>query len=610
MEALFLKLVNLSVMASLLVLAVLLLRLIFRKAPRWIFCLLWGLVALRLICPVSLESALSLIPSAETIPTGIAYEAAQELDSSAFTPDEAMGSVAPEASAPEGMAAANSGFNPLRLTLFLASRLWLLGLAAMLVYSAVSFLLLKRRLRTATLLRDNIRQSEQANSPFVLGFFRPVIFLPYSVSGEDIGHVVAHEQAHIKRRDHWWKPIGFLILSVYWFNPLMWLAYVLFCRDIELACDEKVVANMEKDARRAYSTALLNCSVRRRIITACPLAFGETGVKGRVKNVMNYKKPAFWIVIVALLACAATAVCFLTVPKSPSDSWILAEDGSGMPAPKGGPDPYADLEPAERAAAFLQNADMMSYEFSPILMYGSYIIPVMEYTPYNPADTDHVFDHTGLILGYLHDFDLSALEPLELPEIQAFEAQASSSGLIHAGDARCRVAVWYDQEPIEGLEVHSALVFTFSDGTMCGFDGGALGENIRDIGTAIDVAGSRRTYALFDTGGPMTVTWLTEGESRTSSMYCSAWVRCVFDNTVLLAQPVKEKDSHFDWQVSFEGGPTYLFDYEDLLIQTEDGQVFPLGGFDETKDGVSYTDTICAFLLNGFDVSTSSLFSS
>lgn len=209
MEALFLKLVNLSVMASLLVLAVLLLRLIFRKAPRWIFCLLWGLVALRLICPVSLESALSLIPSAETIPTGIAYEAAQELDSSAFTPDQAMGSVAPEASAPEGMAAANSGFNPLRLTLFLASRLWLLGLAAMLVYSAVSFLLLKRRLRTATLLRDNIRQSEQANSPFVLGFFRPVIFLPYSVSGEDIGHVVAHEQAHIKRRDHWWKPSAF-----------------------------------------------------------------------------------------------------------------------------------------------------------------------------------------------------------------------------------------------------------------------------------------------------------------------------------------------------------------------------------------------------------------
>lgn len=601
MEALFLKLVNLSVMASLLVLAVLLLRLIFRKAPRWIFCLLWGLVALRLICPVSLESALSLIPSAETIPTGIAYEAAQELDSSAFTPDQAMGSVAPEASAPEGMAAANSGFNPLRLTLFLASRLWLLGLAAMLVYSAVSFLLLKRRLRTATLLRDNIRQSEQANSPFVLGFFRPVIFLPYSVSGEDIGHVVAHEQAHIKRRDHWWKPIGFLILSVYWFNPLMWLAYVLFCRDIELACDEKVVANMEKDARRAYSTALLNCSVRRRIITACPLAFGETGVKGRVKNVMNYKKPAFWIVIVALLACAAAAVCFLTVPKSPGDSWILAEDGSGMPAPKGGPDPYADLEPAERAAAFLKNADSLDYELSPILMYGQYIIPVMEYVPVKqivPDSLAGMFDRTETMLELLHSFDLSALEPHELTRTDLL---GTESGVIRVGDARCRVAVWYYATPSESNQgTDTALVFTFTDGTMCAFSGGALGWDVSDIIQAISFARDGQVYTS-GTGGNMTVTQLDTGESRVSSPVFSGLIECIFDNTVLLSEPVKDTQGSFDFQVSFEDGATYLFDCSSLLIKTEGGQVYAIGGFEGSDGSITYEAAITASIQYGFD---------
>lgn len=609
MDTLFLNLVNLSITASWLVLAVLLLRLIFRKAPRWIFCLLWGLVALRLVVPFSPESALSLIPSAKTIPTDIAYETAPKIDSGFPVFDQAINPVLSQGFAP----AAEASVNPLQVAARAASWVWLLGLAAMLVYAAVSYLLLQRRIRTATLLRDNIRQSEMAEFPFVLGFFRPRIYLPYSLSGEELNYILAHEQAHIKRRDHWWKLIGFLILSIYWFNPLMWLAYVLLCRDIELACDEKVVAHMEKEARRAYSTALLNCSVRRRSIAACPLAFGEVGVKNRVKNVMNYKKPAFWIILVALLACIAAAVCFLTVPRSVGDPRVLAEDGSGMPAPQGGTDPYADLEPARRAAAFLQNADMMSYELSPIPMYGTYIVPAMEYAPYTPAAAsgfDYTLDHTNLILGYLYDFDLSALEPLELSDIKAFETKGSVSGLIHVGDARCRVAVWYDQTSIEDGQVNSVLVFTFSDGAMCGFDGGALGEHIRDINAAIETAGSARTYALYDQSGPMTVTQLSTGESRPSAMYTSALVGCVFDNTVLLAPPAKEKNGSFDWQVSFADGPTYLFDYDNLLIQTEDGQVFPLGGFEEREDGVSYTDAICAFVLNGFDVPHPPLFGS
>ena len=672
MEALFLKLVNLSITASWLVLAVLVLRLIFRKAPRWIFCLLWGLVALRLVCPVSLESALSLIPSAETIPANIVTEAAPVIDSGIPVLDQTVNPVISTSLAPVPLASAN----PLQVVTFVASRVWLAGLAVLLLYSAVSFLLLKRRVRTATLLRDNIRQSEQVRSPFVLGFFRPVIYLPYSVSGGDLEYVLAHEQAHIRRGDHWWKPIGFLILAVYWFNPLMWLAYILLCRDIELACDEKVVADMEQDDRRAYSTALLNCSIRRRSLAASPLAFGEVGVKDRVKSVMNYKKPAFWVIVVALLACAAAAVCFLTVPQkadgkimidgviyyqestddvlmptgskeigrflgnapdengNPSDDfygvnvkekfvgmpiykkgtnvYLTSGDGwlvftcEGIPAPQGGADPYKDLEPAERAAAFLENADMMSYEFTPILMYGTYIVPAMEYTPYNPSNFDFVFDYTDLILGYLHDFDLSALEPLELSDIEAFETNSSVSGLIHVGGARCRVAVWYGQTSVEDEPVNSVLVFTFSDGTMCGFDGGVLGEHVRNISAAIETAGSRRTYALVDTDGPMTVTQLSTGESRASSMFISALVGCVFDNTVLLAQPVKESGGSFDWQLSFEDGATYLFDYDNLLIRTEDGQVFPLGGFED----LSYTDTICACVLNGFDVPHPPLFGS
>ncbi|MGM9606783.1 MAG: M56 family metallopeptidase [Oscillospiraceae bacterium] len=602
MEALFLKLVNLSITASWLVLAVLVLRLIFRKAPRWIFCLLWGLVALRLVCPVSLESTLSLIPSAETIPANIVTEAAPVIDSGIPVLDQAVNPVISTSLAPAPLASAN----PLQIVTFIASRVWLAGLAALLLYSAVSFLLLKRRMRAATLLRDNIRQSDRTDSPFVLGFFRPVIYLPYSVSGGDLEYVLAHERAHIRRGDHWWKPLGFLILAVYWFNPLMWLAYVLFCRDIELACDEKVIADMEQDDRRAYSTALLNCSIRRRSLAASPLAFGEVGVKDRVKSVMNYKKPAFWIILVALLACAAAAVCFLTVPK---DSYPRTEEITGIPAPQGGADPYKNLEPAERAAAFLENADMMSYEFTPILMYGTYIVPVMEYTsrtvvlPDQPSG-GYTFDRTDMMLTYLHDFDLSSLEPLDSEKLEAFETNASVSGLIHVGNARCRVAVWYDQKPAEGQDFNTALVFTFSDGIMCGFDGGVQGSGAADIHSAIEIAGDVRTYALTDTDGHLTVTRLSTGESRRSSNYFSAFLACIFDNTVLLAPKAEDPGGQFDWQVSIEGGATYLFDAENLLIQTENGQVYPIGGFEESSEGSwPMETTIRAAVLNGFDVS-------
>ena len=211
--------------------------------------------------------------------------------------------------------------NPLQIWIPIFSILWITGIAALLLYTVVSYWRLQRKVSEAVIFRDNIYQSENVASPFVLGIIKPKIYLPYHIDGQDLSHVVAHEQAHIRRRDHWWKPLGFLLLTIHWFNPLMRLAYVLLCRDIELACDEKVIKELGNEQRADYTQALVACSVNRRMIAACPLAFGEVGVKERVKSVMNYKKPAFWVVVLAVIACVVVAVCFLTNPKQ--DSYTL-----------------------------------------------------------------------------------------------------------------------------------------------------------------------------------------------------------------------------------------------------------------------------------------------
>ena len=203
---------------------------------------------------------------------------------------------------------------PLQIWIPVLAGIWLFGIAALFLYSAVSYWRLRRKVCEAVILRGNIYQSEKVCSPFVLGIIRPKIYLPYHMDSREMDHVIAHEQTHIRRKDHWWKPLGFLLLTTHWFNPLMWLSYILLCRDIELACDEKVIRKMSNEQRADYTQALVACSVDRRLITACPLAFGEIGVKERVKSVMNYKKPAFWIVLASVIVCAVIAVCFLTNP--------------------------------------------------------------------------------------------------------------------------------------------------------------------------------------------------------------------------------------------------------------------------------------------------------
>ncbi len=310
MTGLFLKIVNMSISASWLVLAVLLLRLALKKAPRWVSVLLWGIVAIRLVCPFSIQSPLSLIPSAETISPAIMLADTPALQTGVSAINSMVNPVIGSSLSP----APGASMNPLQLWIPLLTAIWLIGMAALIEYAAVSYWRLCKRVATAVIYQAGVYQSEGVCSPFILGIIRPRIYLPFKMEGQDMGHVIAHEQAHIRRRDHWWKPLGFLLLAIHWFNPLMWLAYVLLCRDIELACDERVIKDLGSDQRADYTQALLACSVKRPMITACPLAFGEVGIKERVKSVMNYKKPAFWIIALAILVCVAVGVCFLTNP--------------------------------------------------------------------------------------------------------------------------------------------------------------------------------------------------------------------------------------------------------------------------------------------------------
>ena len=311
MNEFFLKIINMSISASWLILAVLILRLVLKKSLKWVNVLLWGIVAIRLICPFSFESALSLIPSAETFPKKIISGPSFDVQSGITPVDNRINDYLGDRYFEGVTVPANNG----NTIMTILTIVWTIGILLLVAYTVISYWRLHREIDTAVRYKDNIFQSENVSSPFVLGLIKPRIYLPFKLDGQDMEHVVAHEQAHIRRKDHWWKPLGFLLLTIHWFNPLMWLAYVLLCRDIELACDEKVIKGLSNEQRADYTQALVACSVNHRMIAACPLTFGEVGVKERVKSVMNYKKPAFWVIIIAVIVCVGVAVCFLTNPK-------------------------------------------------------------------------------------------------------------------------------------------------------------------------------------------------------------------------------------------------------------------------------------------------------
>lgn len=321
MAEIFQKALNMSIAAGWLILAVIALRLLLRRAPKRFRLLLWAVVGLRLALPWSIESALSLIPSAQTLPEGIMLERAPVLDTGISSLNGAINPGFTAAFTPELGASAN----PLQVLLPIAAALWMLGAAAMLLWALVSWLRLRKRVREAVRLEENVYECEIA-SPFVLGLFRPRIYLPFSLENGERELVLAHECAHITAGDHIIKPLGWLLLAAHWYNPLVWLAYALFCRDIELACDERVVRGLSLSDRADYSQALLDLSRPRGGVRACPLAFGESSVKGRVKSVLSYKKPAFWLVLLAVVVCVGAAVCFLTDPKEEAEP---VDDGDG-----------------------------------------------------------------------------------------------------------------------------------------------------------------------------------------------------------------------------------------------------------------------------------------
>ena len=346
----FLEIVNMSITASYLIVAVIILRLVLAKAPKWIRGILWGLVGIRLVMPFSFESMFSLLPGKSPIPTGTVQSTATGTDAGAspvMLDFNTSAGAAPQSTdvagtfVPVEEAVQTTGVSWTDIWAIV----WLVGMIVMLAYCIISYLRLKQRVADAVIYSGNlcadghkekafekrgkkylIYQSEKVASPFVLGFFKPGIYMPFQMADQDMECVIAHEKAHIARKDHWIKPIAFLLLSFYWFNPLIWVAYILLCRDIELACDEKVITEMGENHKKAYSEALLKCSAPGRMISACPLAFGGVGVKKRIVNVLNYKKPAFWIILVSLLMCVVVAVCFMTKPKEKTIPYI--NDGS------------------------------------------------------------------------------------------------------------------------------------------------------------------------------------------------------------------------------------------------------------------------------------------
>ncbi len=329
MGDIFLKLLNMSITAGWLILAVLCIRLLFRKIPKWVNCLLWGVVAIRLICPFSIESQFSILPSAEPIKSSTIVEGEVQnyipyIDSHLTIVENTINPMLTETFAyNEADSAA-----PLQIVTYVASLVWGCGMVLLIICAMGSVIKMHKLVREAVCVRDNIYICDAVKSPFILGIVRPKVYFPSTLNEREMDYILAHESAHLKRKDHWWKVLGYLLLCIYWFNPLCWMAYSLLCKDIELACDEKVAKDMTLHEKKEYSNVLLSCARQRSLIMLCPLAFGEIGVKERVKSVLNYKKPTLWIMIATAAILVILAVCFLTNPTREYQIRITIPAGS------------------------------------------------------------------------------------------------------------------------------------------------------------------------------------------------------------------------------------------------------------------------------------------
>ena len=326
MDKLFITIVNNGLVASWIILAVIVLRKLLNRIPKWVNCLLWGLVAIRLAIPFSIESIFSLIPSAKPVPADIEYAKIPKIDSGMHAVNTVINPVLENHFAVKEIASVN----PIQVIIFISSYIWMIGVIGLLIYAFVSFIMLKRQVKNAQVIDKGIFRSGTIDSPFILGFVKPSIYIPDYLDNEAYICVTEHEKAHIKRGDFIWKPFGFWILSVYWFNPLCWFAYIMLCKDIEYACDEKVTKDKDKNWKAIYCQVLLDCSSKRKMIAACPVAFGEVSVKDRIKFVIRYKKPTFWMIVLAFVACIVVGICFLTNPKTTEISDDIIDAGSDI----------------------------------------------------------------------------------------------------------------------------------------------------------------------------------------------------------------------------------------------------------------------------------------
>ena len=308
MEDMFLSVLNMSLTSSYVIFIILILRLLLKRAPKAISYALWAVAAFRLLCPTSFESLFSLIPiNTAAIPQNIAYQQIPQINSGISPVDTYINGSLP---APTVYASVN----PLQIYLMIGAYLWFCGVAAMLIYSVISVVLLKGQLKSGSHLEGNIYVADNLKTPFVLGIFSPQIFIPAGLSEEEKGYIIRHEQTHIRRFDHIIKPLAFFILCLHWFNPLVWFAFKLMSMDMELSCDERVIREMGSGIKKAYSSSLLSLATGRRTWNGSPLAFGEGNVKSRIKNVLRYKKSGFWILAGSIIIVTAVGIGLLANP--------------------------------------------------------------------------------------------------------------------------------------------------------------------------------------------------------------------------------------------------------------------------------------------------------
>lgn len=303
-------LISRGIGASILIIFIILFRFLLKKAPKWTHCLLWLILAIYLICPIQITSPLSIYNLTSQICNVEVYYLNQPEKPELYIDFPALPGY------PDNQMSGSEKIGVHTTDLYLPPIMeyFLLITATLLAYAFINYFLIRFKVREAVLIRDNIWLCDAVKSPFIYGIIKPRIYLPSSVEETHINYVLLHEQAHLKRKDHWWKPLGYLLLAAYWFNPLIWAAYVLFCQDIEFACDEKVIREFNIEKKKAYSYAMLSCSTQQTTVFSCPLAFGEIGVKERVKAVLDFKKPTFRILAAAIAICVITAMCFLTHP--------------------------------------------------------------------------------------------------------------------------------------------------------------------------------------------------------------------------------------------------------------------------------------------------------